>query len=41
MTPVDWDDLENWGKPGRNVHESSAVGDSHDVTEDAAERSRG
>lgn len=37
MTRVDWDS-PNWGKPGHNVHESSAVGDEHNASEDAAER---
>lgn len=41
MTPVDWDDLEHWGKPGHNVHEASDCPDGHTTTEDAAERGRG
>jgi len=40
MSPVDWDSV-TWGRPGHNVHEASACPDGHDVTEDAAERSRG
>jgi hypothetical protein len=44
VSPVDWEDVANWGKPGRNVHvasNGSDVGDSHDVSEQAAERGRG
>ena len=39
MTRVDWDS-PNWGKPGHNVHESSAIGDAHDVSEQRAEDAR-
>lgn len=34
---IDWDDLENWGRPGSNVHHAAwaADGTHDDTTEEA------
>lgn len=36
---VDWDDTENWGKPGHNVHHAAWAPDGrHDDTTDEETR---
>lgn len=40
MTPIDWSDVDTWGRPGTNVHIGTSLDDAHTVSEAAAEDDR-